>query len=403
MEIAFVSANRLKVELHKKRGGFISRVVNIFTQNSSQYIATMLVGNNIALVVYGIFFAKLLEAPLQTYISNSVYIVLLIQTLISTAIILLTAEFLPKMIFRRNANLFLNNLSIPVFVFYVLFYPIAAFTVFLSEALISKVFRIKKAENATNNVFGKVDLTDLLYDDSDGSKMNERDEDNEIKIFRNALDFSEITMRECLKPRNELIAVEVNSDLDDVKQKLINTGFSKILIYEDIIDNIVGYIHLMDIIKQKETISDAIEDINIFPETMYANEALQKLIQNKKSIALVVDEFGGTSGIVTIEDILEEIFGEIEDEHDKPELTEKQISETEYIFSGRLEIDYLNSKYNFSLPESEEFETIAGYLLNLSEKILSKNEVIESEPYKFIILKTDYPKIITVKLIIEEK
>ncbi len=401
MEIAFVSANRLKVEMERKHGGFIAKIVSIFTNNPSQFIATMLIGNNIALVVYGIFFARFIEAPLKAYVVESELAVLLIQTIISTIIILITAEFLPKTIFRRNANSFLNIFSLPVWLFYFLFYPISKFTVFLSEAFIEKVFKVKPEDNTNETVFGKVDLSDLLYSDSEHSDNN-TDEDNQIKLFKNALEFSDVTIRECMVPRNEIVAVSSDAEMDEVKQKLIETGFSKIPVYLESIDNIIGYVHTMNVIKNTGDIKESMTRIPAIPESMYANEVLQKLIKLKKSVALVVDEFGGTSGMVTIEDIIEEIFGEIEDEHDKAELYEKKLSDTEYVFSGRLEVDYINSKYKFSFPESEEYETVAGYILSIRKEIPKQGDIIEEKPFKFEILKTDYPKILRVRLLIEE-
>ncbi len=401
MEIAFISANRLKVEMEKKQGGFISDIISIFIKNPSQYIATMLVGNNIALVVYGIFFAKVITTPLNNWINISEYAMLLIQTILSAIIILVTAEFLPKAVFRRNANTFLNIFSVPVIFFYILFYPISRFTVFLSETIIGRIFKIKTNQNDTRVVFGKIDISDLLHANTEHQNTN-TEEENEIKFFKNALDFSDVTIRECMIPRNEIVAIDINTDLDTLKQKFIETGFSKILVYRNSIDNIVGYVHTMSLLKGVNNTEQAMTQILAIPETMFANEVLQQLTKLNKSVALVLDEFGGTSGMVTVEDIIEEIFGEIEDEHDRPEHLEKKISDNEYLFSGRLEINYINSKYKLGIPESEEYDTITGYILFLAKQIPAEGETIEDNPFKFIIKKTDPPKILAVKLFINE-
>jgi len=400
MEIAFISANRLKIELNKKQNTASSKTINLFINNPGQYISTMLVGNNIALVLYGIFFAKLAEPGIKHIIHANDFIILLIQTILSTLLILVTAEFLPKTIFRQNSNFLLQKLSIPVLVFYILFFPVAKITVRISNIFISLITKNKNKGKNTNIVLKKIDLDNFLADNEENID-DEKETVGEVKIFKKALDFSDIKIRECMVPRNEIIAENITTEIIELKNKFIESGFSKIFIYKENIDNIVGYVHTLAIFKHSKTIKAAMTELMVIPETMPANKLLNKLLKEHKSVAIVVDEFGGTSGIVTMEDIIEEIFGEIEDEHDAAVFTEHQINENEFIFSARIEIDYLNDKYKLNLPESEEFETLAGYIFYLHEQIPVKNKIIETEQYTFEILEVDEPKIEKVRLIIK--
>ncbi|MCF6185412.1 MAG: hemolysin family protein [Bacteroidales bacterium] len=400
MEIAFVSANRLKIEVDKKQKNTSSKIINIFTDNPGQYISTMLVGNNIALVVYGIFFARIIKPYIAQFISSNDIVILIFQTLLSTILILVTAEFLPKTVFKQNSNFFLSKLAIPVLIFYVLLYPVAKFSVWFSVWFIS-LFKGQKIhfEHGKKSL-KKVDLDYFLAETEDvESELIENAGD--VKIFKNALEFSETKVRECMIPRNEIIAENILSEIESVKSKFIETGFSKIFIYKDNIDNIIGYVHTLAVFKQSKSIKAALSDIPIVPETMQANKLLNKLLKEHKSVALVVDEFGGTSGIVTMEDIIEEIFGEIKDEHDSDLYTEQQINEKEYVFSGRIEIDYLNEKYKFEFPESEEFETLAGYIFFLFEQIPQMNEIIETEKYLFEVIEISEPKIEKIRMIVK--
>ncbi len=392
MEIAFVSANRLKIEVDKRQRNTSFKIINIFTENPGQYISTMLTGNNIALVIYGIFFAESVEPFISSYISSNDFIILIIQTIFSTLLILVTAEFLPKTIFKQNANFFLKKFAVPVLFFYVFLYPVAKFTVWFSAVFIS-LFSGKKIKTEKGNTrLKKIDL-DYFLSETEDVIDESSEESGDVKIFKNALDFSETKVRECMIPRNEIVAENINADIDIVKKKLIESGFSKIFIYKENIDNIVGYVHTLAIFKNSKSIKSALSDMPIVPETMQANKLLNKLLKEHKSVALVVDEFGGTSGIVTMEDIIEEIFGEIKDEHDKDSYTEIKINNKEYIFSGRMEIDYLNEKYKMELPESKEFETLAGYIFFLYEQIPEINEVIETEKYIFKVIDVKGPKI----------
>lgn len=395
IEIAFVSANRLRLEIDKKRSNLASRVIKVFSDNQSQFITTMLIGNNIALVVYGIIMAKVLE-PVIEQVFYSPAVVLLLQTIISTAIILLVAEFLPKTLFRINPNKSLKALSGIAFIFYVLFYPVATATTFLSKKIIEIIFRIKMQEES-DTAFGKTDLGHLVnemqMDQPSGGELK-----HDVKILQNALDFSNIKIRECVVPRPEIVAVSITDSVESIKKKFIETGLSKILVYQNSIDNIVGFAPSITLFKKPKSIASMVLHIPIVPETMPANKLLKLFIQNKKSIALVVDEFGGTSGIVTIEDIIEEIIGDIQDEHDKIKLDEKQISENEFRLSGRLEIDYLNEKFDLGLPVSDEYETIAGMILTYHGSFPKINDIIIIGKFTIKILKAGNTKIESVYL-----
>jgi len=386
MEIAFVASNKLRIELDKKQGLLSSKVISLITAHPGQYITTMLVGNTIALVVYGSFMAKILE-PLVMKFTSSAIGILLIQTFISAIIILLTAEFLPKTLVRINPNLVLRIMSSSVALFYILLYPITRSTMWIINLIINKI--VSESHNNRyykNKVFGKVDLDHLI---SEGREeyFEEEEDENEIKLFQNALEFSSVKLRDCMIPRAEIVTMELNSTVDELTQKFIETGLSKILIYNETIDNILGYITSKELFKSISDIKSRLINISYVPETMNANKLLRKLIQEKKSIAAVVDEFGGISGMITIEDIIEEIFGEIVDEHDTIELTEKQLNEREFIFSGRLEIDYINDKYRLKIKESEEYDTLAGFIFYYYENIPKMNESFTIDNFKFKVLK----------------
>ena len=396
MEIAFISANKLKIEVDRKQGTFGSRIISFFSEYPGQYIATMLVGNNIALVIYGIMMAIILE-PLIVPFTDSEIAILVIQTIISTLIILLTAEFLPKTVFIIDPNFALKIFSVPVFIFYILLYPLTRIVVAISRFLI-RILTGKPLEmQAGEQVFGRIDLNHLLskaHDQTDGVSG----EHHEIKIFQNVLDLSNVRLRDCMVPRNEIVALEENSSIEELKQKLIETCLSKIIIYKETTDNVIGYFHSKEIFKNPPDIKSRIINLPIVPETMPANKLLQSFIKEHKGIALVVDEFGGTSGIVTMEDILEEIVGEIEDEHDYSELIEKKLGENDYIFSGRYEIDYLNSTYNLQIPKTDDYETLAGLILFYHESIPKVNEKIIIEPFIFKILDVSQTRIELVHL-----
>jgi len=400
MEIAFVASNRLRIELDRKQGVFGSKILKLFTDNPGQYIATMLIGNNISLVVYGLVFSSLLS-PLLIPIFKSDILVLILNTLLSTAIILFVAEFLPKTIFILTPNFFLKFLSIPTLIFFLLFYPISKFTLAVSNIFIRVFFRIKPGEKSQENlVFSKVDL-DHFVNLSKQSKEESGPDHHNIKIFQNALDFSNVKLRECMVPRTEIEAVESMSSIETLKEKFIETRLSRILIYQNTIDNIIGYFELKDIFKNPSDIRSSLRKLAIVPETMAANKLLKLFVDEKKNIALVVDEFGGTSGMVTIEDVLEEIVGDIEDEHDTSDLVDKVIGKNEYILSGRIEIDYLNEKYHLHLPEEDDYETLAGMILFYHGGIPGINDVIRIRNIVIKVLRATTTRLELVNLKIE--
>ncbi len=384
MEIAFVSSNKLRLELDIKQGYLTSRVISIFTSRPGDYIATMLVGNNISLVIYGILMAIILE-PLISHYTNSESTILITQTIISTLIILFTAEFLPKTIFRLSPNTALRAFAIPVLIFYILLYPVTKLTIAISGFILHNFMRVPRNKKAHPNVFGKIDL-DNLVSESNAEHDQQDEPEQEIKLFQNALDFSNVKLRDCMVPRTEIVAFDESVSMEELQSKFIETGLSKILIYRKSTDNIIGYINSKELFKNPLDLSSMIMSLPIVPETMPANKLLQSFIKDHKSISVVVDEFGGTSGIVTMEDILEEIIGEIEDEHDTSELTEEKLNEQEYIFSARHEIDYLNEKYRLNIPELDDYETLAGLILFHYESIPKINDRIHIEGFVIRIL-----------------
>jgi CBS domain containing-hemolysin-like protein len=400
MEIAFVTSNRLRIELDRKQGVFGSRIIKLFTDHPGQFIATMLIGNNFSLVIYGLVFSKILGTLLAP-IFGSDLLILIVNTFISTTIILLVAEFLPKTIFIISPNFFLKFLSIPTLIFFFLFYPVSKFTLAASNLFIRIFFKIKPGEKKQENiVFSKVDL-DHFVNISKQSKEESEPDHRDIRIFQNALDFSNVKLRECMVPRTEIEAIEAGSSVEQLREKFIETRLSRILIYQDTIDNITGYFELKDIFKNPTEIISMTRKLAIVPETMPANKLLKLFVDQKKNIALVVDEFGGTSGMVTIEDVLEEIVGDIEDEHDTTDLIEKNIGINEYVLSGRFEIDYLNEKYHFNLPEADDYETLAGMILFYHGSIPGNNDVIRIANFVIKVLRASTTRLELVNLKIE--
>lgn len=397
MEIAFVSANKIKLELDKKSEPFNSRILKMVTAKPGNYIATMLVGNNIALVVYGIAFAALLEPIFRNFIQSD-SLVLLIQTIVSTLIILVFAEFLPKTLFRIFPNSLLNILSFPLALFYILLYPVTRFMIEITNFLLKNILKTNLKETTNNPVFSRIDLDEFVNKPDLHGLEKKEDLENEVKLFKNALDFSKVKLREIMVPRTEIEMLDLDASINELRQKFVETGYSRILFFNENIDNIVGYVHSSIIFQNPKSIKPYIKNVLIVPETMPANKLLSTFIQEHRSIAIVVDEFGGTSGMVTSEDILEEIFGEIEDEHDTSDIVERKISETEYIFSGRVEIDLLIEKYQIDITESEEFETLAGFILYHHESIPKINTEIKISNFSFKILKATSTKIELVKL-----
>ncbi len=396
MEIAFISVSRLKVELDREQGSFAAKLVSKLLRNKKTFISAMLIGNNIAIVIYGIYMGELI---VDTIINSTDLIEeagigsLLIQTFISTIVVLVTAEFLPKSFFSLNPNKWLNFFSLPLTFFYWLLYPIAIFISWLSKTLIQ--LTVKGEMTNEELAFGNIDLNYYL---SEFSVEEQQELDHEIQILQNALDFKDLKARDCQIPRNELVALNIEETTEKLRQTFIDTGLSKVLIFRESVDNIIGYVHSSELFLKPESIKNVLRPVSIVPEPMPANEVLEQLIKQKRNLAIVVDEFGGTSGIVTIEDIIEELFGEIEDEHDSDKSTEVKLSDTEYLLSARLELDYLNHKYALSLPENVEYETLGGMIVHFLEDIPEENSKVEIENFSLEVLSVTDTRIEEVKL-----
>lgn len=395
MEIAFLTSNKLRIEIDKSKKGVTQALIDLFISHSGMYITTLLVGNNVVMVIYGIFMSDLLVKQFE-FLHLSIGVELFVETLVSTLIILVFAEFLPKTVFRLRSNLFLKLFSVPVFLFYLLFFPLSYFSVWLGGWLLRIFTGRKLGHKEPNRAFGKVDLNNLIEEGEVNARQEE--EMHEIKLFRNALDFSEVKLRECIVPRPDVVALSIDSSIEELTQLFIDTGLSRILIYKESIDDIIGYVHISTLFKDPPMIAKALSRVLIVPETMSAQRLLNLFIRDQKSVAVVVDEFGITAGIVTIEDIMEEIFGEIEDEHDHLNLKEVMISEQEYIFSGRLEVDYLNEKYHLDLEEREEYETLAGLVLYFNQSIPQEGETIVVNNLTFKILSVKNARIEEIKV-----
>jgi len=398
MEIAFISANKLKIEVDKNNGLFSARIVSRFIKTPSKFIGAMLVGNNIALVIYGIIMARILEPAISNILPQSFHssiIILIIQTVIATLLILITSEFLPKVIFRINANFILNLLAIPATICYYFLYPIVFVFVGVSEYILKHWFKVKFLHQ--DIPFTLIDV-DNYIDEFTRDNLELSEIKQELQMFQNAIDFKSVKIRECMIPRNEIVAIDINDTIAELKDKFIETSLSRILIYEGTIDNITGFVHSHDILKNPDKINKVIKPIIYVPETLLANNLLTMFTEKRMSVAVVVDEFGGTSGMITTEDVIEEIIGEINDEYDVDELTEKKISDDEYIFAGRLEIDYLNDKYQLNLPESEDYETLAGLIIHYKESIPDLDDEITTDNFIFKILEASETKIEKVNL-----
>lgn len=398
MVIAFQSASKLRLELDKKQNHFFSGLISLCTQNPPQFVASMMIGSNLALVIIGITIARFLEPYLAIYqLSDSV--VILIQTIVAALVILITAELLPKILFRINPNGLLKVFSIPLSISFFIFYPVAKTSIWISRFILKIFLNEPSAQIKEKVVFSRIDLDQFVNEHENNSAFQSSQEINsEVKLFRNALDFSRVRLREIMVPRTEIVALDIESTVEELHQKFIETGYSRILFYDDNIDNIVGYIHHSVIFTKPDSIKDNLRNVLIVPETMSASKLLSMFIQQRLSIAIVVDEFGGTSGMVASEDILEEIFGEIEDEHDTIDLIQKKVGADEYVFSGRLELDELNENFNLEFPENDNFETLAGFILFNHESIPKINTVITIGSYRFRILKATNTKIELVHL-----
>ncbi|WP_418651163.1 hemolysin family protein [Tenacibaculum aestuariivivum] len=409
MEIAFVSANKLHIELEKKREGYLPKILAILTEKSSNFITTMLVGNNVALVIYSYFMGALLMNWFQTALPTNVIFInyllddlsLLTQTIISTLIILVTAEFLPKTIFRIYANEMLKFFVVPAFFFYLLFYIITWVITKISNFFLYIFFRIK--ENETKTEFSKEELGNYILEQLDGGRGDEDAIDSEIQIFQNALVFHKVKAREIMVPRTEIMAIEIHETVNNLKEIFIASGLSKILVYKNSLDDILGYVSAFELFKNPTSIKSILLPVEFVPESMIINDVLNSLMKKRKSIAVVVDEYGGTSGIITVEDVVEELFGEIEDEHDSQELLEEKINEDEFNFSARLEVDYLNEEYDLNIPKEEAYETLGGFIIDHTETIPEQEEVLHIEKFYIKILKVSATKIDTLYLKVIDK
>ncbi len=399
MEMAYVSANKFQIELEKKKEGFTAKILSKLTSKSSKFITTMLVGNNIALVVYSIFMGKLIVSFLPENIFNE-FSLLLVQTIISTIVILVTAEFLPKAIFRIYANETLWFFAPLAYFFYIIFYFISNFITAISDFILRTFFNSEKDIEQTE--FSKEELGNYITEQLENSKDSE-EVDSEIQIFQNALEFDNLKAREIMIPRTEIVAVDINETIANLMKLFIETGYSKILVYRNSLDDILGYAHAFEMFNKPKNIRAILLPVELVPESMLINNVLNILIKKKRSISIVLDEFGGTSGIITVEDIVEELFGEIIDEHDTVELLENQINNREFELSARLEVDYLNETYDLNLVEDEAYETLGGYIVYHNEDIPKQDEVIEINNVHFKMLNVDSSKIKVVYLKVLDK
>ena len=403
MEIAFVSANKIHVEIEKKQEGFLSQILGRLTANPSKFIASMLIGNNIALVVYGYYMGDVLTEMLPSATASDPYwmqlllndFIVLTQTVISTAVILITAEFLPKVLFQIYANSLIKVLALPAYFFYLLFSGFSWLVMKVSDFVLRIFF--KTAGDEITQAFSKNELGDYINEQMEA--VSENDEiDSEVQIFQNALEFSEVKTREAMIPRTEICAVEYRDRLSELSGLFTETGFSKILVYRENIDDIIGYVHSFDLFKKPQSIRSIMKPVEYVPETMLIQDTLNLLTRKRRSMAVVIDEYGGTSGILTVEDIIEELFGEIEDEHDVVEYREEQIDDNTYLFSARLEVDYLNEQYKLNLPESEEYETLGGLIMNQTEAIPEKGFKMDVDTFVLDIVEVSNTKIELVKI-----
>ena len=393
-EIAYVSSNKVHIEILKKQEGLIANILTRLTYRPSKLLATMLVGNNVALVVYGFEMGKVMTLLLPPFFQNVLW-----HTIISTLIILITAEFMPKVFFQIYANQLLKLFAIPAYFFYLLFYPFSSFIIWISDFVLRVFFKTKGDYVPLS--FTKVELVDYISEQM-GNAPKKEEVDAEVQMFQNALEFSGVKAREIMIPRTEIVAVDLNETIENLIATFVSSGFSKILIYNENIDDIVGYVHSFDMFKKPKTIKEVLIPIVTIPGTIQINEVLNLLMRKRKSMAVVLDEYGGTSGIVTLEDIVEELFGEIEDEHDKDKFIEEKISDDEYLFSARLEVDYINETYHLNLPESEEYETLSGLILLHTEEIPTQGETISLPPFVFSIEACSQTRIETVRIFIKE-
>lgn len=400
MEIAFISSNKIYLEIEKKQNNFLAAILTKLTEKPSKFITAMLIGNNIALVIYGFFMGKMLMRWFEIAGFNfSKLFDLLIQTFISTAIVLITSEFLPKVFFQIYANTFMKLFAVPAYLFYQLFYFLSSFFIGISDFILKHFF--KTESDQVPLFFSKAELGNYITEQMSTVEDHEKI-DSEIQIFQNALDFSRVKARDVMTPRTELVAIDLYDSVSDLKQLFIEMSYSKIIVYQNSLDDIIGYVHSFDLFKKPKTIKSVVIPIEYVPETMFINDVMNLLTKKKKSVAVVLDEYGGTSGIITMEDIIEELFGEIEDEHDlDEELIEKELGNSTYIFSARFDVEYLNQTYKFSIPESDSYGTLGGFIVDATKEIPQKGAEITIDNYCFIIEEATNKKIELVKMTIK--
>ena len=395
MEIAFVSSNRLRAEMDREKNGLAQQAIDVFYRHPNNFVSTMLVGNNIALVIYGILFARIFDATLFYSLSDGARVTA--DTLLSTAVVLFTGEFLPKTVFKSSPNTMLTIFAVPAYICYVVLWPVSRFSTLLSRGLL-RLIGVKMPKETEDKEFTKVDLDYLVQSSIDNAK-DDAEIEEEVKIFHNALDFSDTKVRDCMVPRTEIVAVDIDEcTIDELKRKFIESGHSKVVVYREDIDHIIGYVHSSELFKPFTDIAKHIQTMPYVPETMAAQKMMQTFMQQKKSLGVVVDEFGGTSGLVSLEDIVEEIFGDIEDEHDNTKYVAKQLDEHEYMLSARLEIEKVNELFDLDLPESDDYMTVGGLILHEYQSFPKLNEVVKIGHFEFKIVKNTQTKIELVRL-----
>jgi len=401
MEIAYISSNKIYLEIEKKQDTFLSKILTKITEKPSKFIATMLVGNNIAIVVYGFFMGDLLMNWINSFgFLLSEFSNLLLQTIISTLIILVTSEFLPKVFFQIYSNSLMKFFAFPTYIFYLVFNYISTFIIWISDFILKKFFNTEG--DYVTSFFSKVELGNYINEQMSSVEDHE-DVDSEIQIFQNALEFSGVKARDIMTPRTELVAIDIYDSVVELRELFIKTGYSKILVYQNSIDDIIGYVHSFELFKKPRSIKSVMIPVEYVPETIFIKDGLNLLTKKRKSVAVILDEYGGTSGIMTVEDIIEELFGEIEDEHDSDEeLVEQQLDETSYLFSARLDVEYLNQEYKLNIPENDSYGTLGGFIVNTSKEIPQKGNQITIDNFHFVIEAATNTKIEVVKMTISD-
>jgi len=401
MEIAFISSNKIYLEIEKKQDSFISKILTKLTEKPSKFIAAMLIGNNLALVVYGYFMGDFLMTWLQSFdYPFSPVSTFFIQTILSTFVVLITAEFFPKIFFQIYSNVLIKFFAIPAYAFYRLFYYVSTFIIWVSDFILKKFFRTDGDQ--IQLYFSKIELGNYITEQM-STVEDDEEVDSEIQIFQNALEFSGVKARDIMSPRTEIVAVDLYDSVTELKEMFVETGYSKIMVYENSLDEIIGYVHSFDLFKKPKNIKSVVIPVEFVPETIYIKEVLDLLIKKRKSVAVVIDEYGGTSGMITIEDIVEELFGEIEDEHDSDEeLIEKEVEQNVYLFSARFDVEYLNETYKLEIPESDSYGTLGGFIVDFTKEIPQKGDIIAIGNYHFVIEEATNKKIELVKMTVKE-